>query len=69
MAQYEAKFIELFRFTLLIVVDEAHMTRRFERGLRSSIRTRLSIFKLRNYAEIVDRALMVKKDCSEYLKE
>jgi len=40
--QYEAKFTELSRFAPHIVADDVRKAKKFQRGLRPSIRTRMA---------------------------
>lgn len=60
MAAYEAKFMELARFDSHNVADEATRVRKFLRGLRLSICTRLTPLMLTQYSNVVNRALVVE---------
>ena len=65
MAQYEAKFIELSRFTPQLIAMEEEKVLKFQDGLKSYMKNKISILKLGIYSEIVDRALITKKDNEE----
>ncbi|XP_057954103.1 uncharacterized protein LOC131148418 [Malania oleifera] len=56
--QYAARFIELSRFVLYIVPDEAKKARQFERGLRREIYKQVAVLKVQDFAELVDRVVM-----------
>jgi len=56
--KYEAKFTELSRFAKSAIADEADKARRFEKGLRPALRSRLSVLNLQTYDEVVERALL-----------
>ena len=43
---------------------EVRKARHFERGLREEIQGLVSIFKLETYVEVVDRALIVERNCN-----
>ncbi|RRT50523.1 hypothetical protein B296_00024511 [Ensete ventricosum] len=45
--------------------DESRKAKRFERGLRLAIRSRKSTLKLQTYADVVERALKIKRDFGE----
>ncbi|XP_057950864.1 uncharacterized protein LOC131145682 [Malania oleifera] len=58
--QYVAKFIELSRFVPYIIPDKTKKVRRFERGLRQELHKQVSILKLQDFSELVNRAAMVE---------
>ena len=60
--QYEAKFTKLSCFPQSVVADETIKARRFERGLRPAIRSRLTTLNLQTYKEVVEHALLVEVD-------
>ena len=62
MAQYEAKFTELSRFTPQLIATEEKKTLKFQDGLRPYLKNKISILKLGVYSEVVDRALIAEKD-------
>jgi len=62
---YEAKFAELSRFALALTEDEAMKTKRFIKGLRPYIRSKLVPLSLRSYSEAVDRAILVEEEMKD----
>ncbi|XP_070660658.1 uncharacterized protein [Malus domestica] len=68
VAQYQAKFEELSRFAPYIIPDDAKRAKRFEDGLRIELRDKLSVFKIRCYAELVDRAYIAARTAPESRK-
>ena len=65
VAQYEAKFTELSRFAPQLIATEEEKTLKFQDGLKPYMKNKISILKLSIYLELVDRALIVKKDNEE----
>ena len=65
VAQYEAKFIELSRFVSQLIATEEEKALKFQDGLKSYLKNKISIMKLSVYSEVVDRALIVEKDNKE----
>ena len=66
VAQYEAKFTELSRFTpQLIAAEEKKKTLKFQDGLKPYLKNKISILQLGVYLEVVDRALIAEKDNEE----
>lgn len=61
VAYFQAKFEELMRFAPELVPDDYTKARRFEEGLRSSIKEKVVILKLERYADVVDRALIAEQ--------
>ena len=62
---YEAKFAELSHFALALIEDEAMKTKRFIKGLRPYIRSKLVLLSLRFYSEAVDRAILVEEEMKD----
>ena len=62
VAQYEAKFTELSRFTPQLIATEEKKALKFQDGLKSYLKNKISILKLGVYLEVVDRALIAEKD-------
>ena len=58
MAQYEAKFIELSRFSPHLIAIEEEKTLKFQDGLKPYLKKKISILKHGLYSEIVDRVLI-----------
>ena len=61
MAQYEAKFTELSHFAPQLIATEEEKSLKFQNGLKSYLKNKISILKLGVYSEVVDRALIVEK--------
>ena len=58
MAEYECKYTELSQYADVIVASELDRCRRFERGLRSEIRTHVTtIANWSNFSQLVETAL------------
>ena len=64
--QYEAKFTELSRFSPHIMVGDVRKAKKFQRGLRPSIRTWMATLRLKAYSEVVETAKVVEKECEDY---
>ncbi|XP_030936300.1 uncharacterized protein LOC115961460 [Quercus lobata] len=64
--QYQAKFTELSRFAPHIVADDVRKAKKFQRGLRPSIKTRMAALRLKSYFEVVEIAKVVEKECEDY---
>ncbi|XP_058068425.1 uncharacterized protein LOC131217505 [Magnolia sinica] len=60
VGQHESKFTELSRFAPFMIQDEARKAKKFERDLTGSIHNKLTPLKLRLYANVVERALMIE---------
>lgn len=67
VVEYEANFTELARFAPHQVENEERKAFKFEWGLRPSIRTKLSVLRLRSYSKLVTRALIIE-DFAEFQK-
>ena len=65
MAQYEAKFTELSRFAPQLIATEEEKALKFQDGLKPYLKNKISILKLGDYPEVVDRALIAEKDNEE----
>eukprot|EP00261_Vitis_vinifera_P036423 XP_019077666.1 PREDICTED: uncharacterized protein LOC109123168 [Vitis vinifera] len=63
--EYESRFSELSRFALGMISEEGEKARRFQQGLRPAIRNRLVPLAIRDYSELVKRALLVEPDVEE----
>ena len=66
MAQYEAKFIKLSRFAPQLIATNEEKVVKFQDGLKSYLKNKISILKLSVYSEVVDRALIADKDNEEF---
>lgn len=62
---YETRFVSLSRFAPHIVVNEELKVKRFEGGLRPSIRDRIVTLKLRTYAKMVERTKIIESTTKE----
>ncbi|XP_028063710.1 uncharacterized protein LOC114266947, partial [Camellia sinensis] len=60
VTKYEAKCIELARFSLHMVGTDYKKAQKFEEGLDLEIFDRVAVFKLPTYVEVLDRALMAE---------
>ncbi|XP_028083299.1 uncharacterized protein LOC114284562 [Camellia sinensis] len=58
VAEYEAKFTKLARFTPHMVDTDYKKARKFEGGLSNDIQERVNILKLPTYVDVLNRALM-----------
>lgn len=65
VAEYEEQFTALSRFAHTLVANEGSKCRKFLEGLRPNIKGRLTILKINNYADLVDRAILAEKDILE----
>ncbi|KAK3014853.1 hypothetical protein RJ639_008780 [Escallonia herrerae] len=65
VAQYEAKFTSLSRYTPHLVDTKNHKARRFEKGLKRGIKNILLALKLSTYAKVVERAKILETDYGE----
>ena len=65
VAQYEAKFTKLSRFTPQLIATEEDKALKFQDGLKPYLKNKISILKLGVYLEVVDRALIADKDNEE----
>ncbi|RVW92637.1 Retrovirus-related Pol polyprotein from transposon 17.6 [Vitis vinifera] len=63
--EYESRFSELSCFALGMISEEGEKARRFQQGLRPAIRNRLVLLAIRDYFELVKRALLVEQDIEE----
>ena len=62
VSQYVAKFLELSRFAPDFVSTEERKTRRFIKGLRVAIRSRVIAFMGQQFTEVVDRAMLIEQE-------
>ena len=57
VSQYDIRFTQLSRYAVGLVWEEVNRTKRFVRGLRPEIRSKLVPFQLQNYVQAVEKAL------------
>ncbi|XP_058082349.1 uncharacterized protein LOC131230438 [Magnolia sinica] len=62
VAQYENYFTELSRYVSQIIIKEATKMRRFTKGLRSGIRSKMCCVNIRTYTELVEMSLWEEQD-------
>lgn len=62
VSEYEKKFTELSRFVPEYVNTEVKKARRFQQRLKSWIRAKLAVLELKTYAEVVQKAMIVKRE-------
>ena len=65
VAQYEAKFTELSRFSPQLIATKEEKALKFQDGLKLYLKNKILILKLGVYLEVVDRALIAEKDNEE----
>jgi len=63
--QYDVKFTQLSRYAAGLVREESERTKRFVRGLKPEIRSKLIPFQLQIYIQAVEKALEVERDILE----
>ncbi|KAL5576727.1 hypothetical protein UlMin_018426 [Ulmus minor] len=61
VAEYEASFARLAKFTLDLVATEESRAKCFEEGLRDSIRQVVIPFEITTYSGVVNKALLVER--------
>jgi len=62
VSQYDIKFTQLSRYAARLVREEADRTKRFVRGFRPEIRSKLFPFQLQVYIQAMEKALKVERD-------
>ena len=65
VAEYNAQFLSLKRFAPWTSVDPRAAARKFQEGLRPSIRRSVALFGLTEYNDILDKALMAEREEEE----
>ncbi|KAL8103494.1 hypothetical protein AgCh_027907 [Apium graveolens] len=60
VAEYEVKFSELSRFVPEYVNTETKKTKRFQQGLKPWIRSQVALLEIKNYAALVQKAMIVE---------
>lgn len=66
--QNKEKFTELAHYAPLIAGDDETKAKKFQRRLRSAIRTMMIIARLKTFAEIVEMTRLIEQDCDELAK-
>ncbi|XP_020259062.1 uncharacterized protein LOC109835498 [Asparagus officinalis] len=62
VAEYEEEFTYLSKFATHLLGKEEDRARRFKEGLRPDIRKVVSAFELPTYGEVLQKALLIKKN-------
>lgn len=62
LMEYEQKFKELSRFALHLIDTEERKALFFERGLRLDLKRIVSMFKLKTYSAMLQKAQLYAKD-------
>ena len=65
VAQYEAKFTELYRHAEYMVGSEEKKVSRFLGGLRPNIQSQLIVLMLTKYHDAVNRVLVIERSLDE----
>lgn len=63
--EYKEQFTVLSRFAPTLVANEGSKCKKFLERLRTNINGRLTIVKLNNYVDLVDRAILAENDILE----
>ncbi|GFZ01882.1 hypothetical protein Acr_15g0004910 [Actinidia rufa] len=66
IVEYEEKFIALSRFAPEMVRTEELKCRRFEHGLDWQIRSRVAMFELNIYSELVNKSKIAEREVMEF---
>ncbi|XP_058183425.1 uncharacterized protein LOC131301259 [Rhododendron vialii] len=69
VAEYDAKFNALSAYAMDMVDTEGKEGRRFRKGLEDNVRTRITAYKEKDYADLVDMANKVGKDVEEMFEK
>ncbi|XP_074346555.1 uncharacterized protein LOC141685344 [Apium graveolens] len=69
VAEYEVKFLELARFAPEYVNTEVNKAKRFQQGLKPGIRSQVALFEIRNYAALVQKAMIVEGEIEATKRE
>ncbi|XP_058208197.1 uncharacterized protein LOC131321211 [Rhododendron vialii] len=65
VAEYEAKFNALSAYATDMVDTEEKKSRRFRGGLEDNVRTRMMIYKEKDYADLIETTKKIGKDVEE----
>ncbi|GAV91071.1 zf-CCHC domain-containing protein [Cephalotus follicularis] len=64
VAQYQTCFVELARHTPYLVEGESQKIRRFLKGLRPDVRSKLLLLQLTSFVDIAERARILESDAN-----
>ncbi|GLT87336.1 hypothetical protein SLE2022_054240 [Rubroshorea leprosula] len=67
--EYQAKFNSLIKFDLHLVNDEVRKARKFQKGLKASIRNKVLPQRLNTYDEVLATAQIIEQDMDEQKME
>ncbi|GKV45642.1 hypothetical protein SLEP1_g52703 [Rubroshorea leprosula] len=67
--EYQAKFSSLMKFAPHLVNDEVRKVRKFQRGLKASIRNKVVPQMLKTYDEVLATAQIIEQDMEEQRME
>ncbi|XP_057951059.1 uncharacterized protein LOC131145895 [Malania oleifera] len=59
--EYVEKFVELSRFGLFLILNEARMARKFKKGLRHRICELVVGFQVQNFSNLVDKVSVLER--------
>ena len=65
VTEYEAKFIELAKFTSRLVDGEQEWVHKCEMGLRTKIQKQVVPYELTTYVDMVNKTLIIKREVNE----
>ncbi|XP_074336755.1 uncharacterized protein LOC141673927 [Apium graveolens] len=69
VGEYEKKFTELARFVGDYVDTDEKIAKRFQQGLKPCLRSRVDVFELTTYAEVVQKMMVIEGESDQNLKE
>ncbi|KAG5523983.1 hypothetical protein RHGRI_030850 [Rhododendron griersonianum] len=69
VAEYDAKFNALSAYATDMVDTEEKQGRRFRKGLEDNVRTKITTYKEKDYADLVETANKVGKDVEEMFEK
>ena len=60
--QYDTKFTQLFRYAEGLIRNKVDKTKKFVKGLKTEIRSKLIPFQLKEYMQDVEKSLEIEAD-------
>jgi hypothetical protein len=67
--EYAAKFLQLSRFGLYLILIEEKKAKKFERGLNSHIQIMMTCFDIQDFSQLVNRASIYEESLKENAAE
>jgi hypothetical protein len=67
--EYAAKFLQLLRFGLYLILTEEKKAKKFEQGLNSRIQIMMSCFDIWDFSQLVDKASIYEESLKENAAE